>query len=185
MDHSPPPDSDAEDRALIARIARGDSGALEQLYRRHSPWLLRRLDRRAGDADLADLALQDTFIAVWRSAKKFRGDGAVAAWIWGIAVRRLIDHLRKHKIDTISVDDVHPAAVAVDPDLLELVGGGVARDRIGEAVARLEPELRTVLVVTAVDGLSTKEAADLLGVPRGTVKTRLMRARQRVREDLS
>ena len=62
---------------------------------------------------------------------------------------------------------------------------GVARDRIGEAVARLEPELRTVLVVTAVDGLSTKEAADLLGVPRGTVKTRLMRARQRVREDLS
>lgn len=185
MDPSPLPDSDAEDRALVARISRGDAGALEQLYRRHGSWLLHRLDRRCGDRELADLALQDTFVAVWRSAKKFRGDGAVAAWIWGIAVRRLIDHLRTTRPASVSIDDVDPALVAVDPDLLELVGGGVARDRIGEAVSRLEPDLRDVLLVTAVDGLSTKEAADLLGVPRGTVKTRLMRARQRVREDLT
>ena len=86
-----------EDAALLARVSRGDRSALEQLYRRHASWMTARLESRCGDPDLADLALQDTFVAVWRSAGKFRGDGQVAAWLWGIAVRRLIDQLRKRR----------------------------------------------------------------------------------------
>ena len=86
-----------EDTALVARIARGDRSAVEQLYRRHALWLTKRLTSRCSDPDLVDIAVQDTFVAVWKSAKKYRGDGDVGAWIWGIAVRRLIDQMRKRR----------------------------------------------------------------------------------------
>jgi RNA polymerase sigma-70 factor (ECF subfamily) len=170
-----------EDEALVARIAGGDRVALELLYHRHAAWLLSRLERRCGDADLADLALQDTFVAVWKNARSFRGDGVVGAWLWGIAVRRLTDQLRKRRPvptditidlpDPSSLDGVHTSADGIDGDL-------------SRVLARLPEELRAVLVVTAVDGLTTKEAAHLLGIPQGTVKTRLARARRVAQEEM-
>ena len=76
MEHLPP--SDAE---LLRRVARTDEPALRMLFERHSAWLLLRLRRRTTDEDLAAEALQDTFVAVWRSAGGFRGDGDVGAWL--------------------------------------------------------------------------------------------------------
>lgn len=177
---------DGEDRALVARLVGGDRVALELLYRRHAGWLTARLQSRCGDAELTDIAVQDTFLAVWRSPKSYRGDGDVGAWIWGIGIRKLIDQLRKHRVtpidpSLIGVDDPSlPAPDAAD----ELLAGGAYGD-VAPNLARLAPELRAVLVATAIDGLSTKEAARLLGVPQGTVKTRLMRARHAMQEALS
>lgn len=167
-----------EDQALVAKIARHDRSALEQLYHRHVQWLIARLGTRCADPDLVDMAVQDTFLAIWKSAKKYRGDGDVGAWIWGIAVRRLIDQTRKRR----------PTPVAVEPEAhtsfeQELLSSGAYGD-VGDAVRRLEPELQAVLVLTAIDGLTTKEAAGLLSIPQGTVKTRLMRARRELRADL-
>jgi RNA polymerase sigma-70 factor (ECF subfamily) len=161
------------------------------LYRAHAGWLTGRLQSRCGDPELADTAIQDTFVTVWRSAARYRGDGDVGAWLWGIAIRRLIDLLRKSR------------TVPFDPDLLaftepvratsagpsgtpedHVVGDGTRGD-IHAALGLLAPELRAVLVATAIDGLTTKEAAQLLGVPQGTVKTRLMRARHDVRTILA
>ena len=79
------------DVELIAAIADGDRSALELLYQRHSPWLTMRLSRRCGERDLVDQAVQDTFVTVWRKPDSYRGSGEVAAWIWSIGVRRLID----------------------------------------------------------------------------------------------
>ncbi len=182
------PETDAtrtEDHALLARIADGDRLALELLYRRHARWLTARLQARCGDPDLADLAVQDTFLAVWKSAKKFRGDGDVGAWIWGIGARRLIDQLRRRRstpidpsVVTTSLDAGEGAPSSEDE---HLASRGVA----SSAVAALEPELRAVFVLTVVDGLSTKEAARALGIPQGTVKTRAMRARQLLRAELT
>lgn len=178
--------SDAEDRALLARIVRADRFALEQLYRRHALWLTARLENRCGDPDLADIAVQDTFIAVWQSAKGYRGEGKVAAWLWGIAIRRLIDQLRRQKPTPMAIENLHhhqqsrTRPVSFEDDLTRRA----AHSELGPAFASLNPDLRAVLVATAIDGLTTREAAHLLGVPQGTVKTRLMRARAQLQEAL-
>lgn len=187
-----PSDSDAEDRALVARIARGDRSALEQLYRRHVVWLTIRLEHRCGDPDLADIALQDTFVAVWRSAKKYRAQGAVAAWLWGIAIRRLIDQLRRKRPIPMSGETLQALTAGNDRSgragivaFEDQVTQQAAFSELGPALERLDPDLQAVLIATAIDGLTTKEAARLLDVPQGTVKTRLMRARKTLQEALS
>lgn len=166
-----------EDAALLARVARGDRSALEQLYRRHAPWLTGRLQSRCGDPEIVDLAVQDTFVAVWRTAGKYRSDGDVGAWIWGIGARRLVDQLRKVRV--VPVPDA--AITAFEEQFL----GQVDYGPLGPALGSLEPDLRSVLILTAVDGLTTKEAATVLGIPQGTVKTRLKRARTKMQEALS
>ena len=87
-------DGVVDDASLVRAVATGDRDALSTLYSRHAPWLLLRLTRRCNDRHLVDEAVQDTFVAVWRGARRWKGDGEVAAWIWGIAIRRLIDQLR-------------------------------------------------------------------------------------------
>jgi RNA polymerase sigma-70 factor (ECF subfamily) len=189
MDPSPPNPTprpepgDGEDRALLARIARDDRSALEQLYRRHAPWLTSRLESRCGDPDLADLALQDTFVAVWRSAGRYRGDGQVAAWLWGIAVRRLIDQLRRRRPTPVAAEtlDRYDRAMTFEDALID----SGAHGPVGAALRSIEPELQAVLIATAIDGLSTREAARMLAIPQGTVKTRLQRARRRLQEILT
>ena len=172
-------DGRGEDRALMARLTGGDRVALELLYRRHAGWLTARLQSRCGDPDLTDIAVQDTFLAVWRSPGSYRGDGDVGAWLWGIGIRRLIDQLRKCR--TTPVDPAFMAA----PDAADSLFADGSYGELGPTLVRLTPELRAVLIATAIDGLSTKEAAQLLGVPQGTVKTRLMRARHAMQEALS
>jgi RNA polymerase sigma-70 factor (ECF subfamily) len=83
------------DEMLLGAVAAGERRALRVLYERHAPWLTLRLARRCADADAVDDAVQDTFMVVWRSAARYEGGGAVGAWIWGIAIRRLIDALRR------------------------------------------------------------------------------------------
>jgi len=172
------PDDDAE---LLAAVAGGRHAALELLYERHAPWLTLRLQRRCRDVDLVDEAVQDTFLAVWRSAHRYRGQGEVAAWIWGIGVRRLIDVLRRHKTVLRPAPESQDAEPSAEDTALE----GVDHGGVGAAMARLPTDLRAVLQATVVDGLSTREASRLLGIPQGTVKTRAMRARAMLRQELS
>ncbi len=169
------------DDDLLGEVASGDRGALRVLYERHVPWLVLRLSRRCADPGLVEEVVQDTFVAVWKGAKRYRGQGEVAAWIWGIGIRRLIDRLRRH-----------PAPIPVAAHSRELMTSaeeqvliGIEYGDLGEAFNRLSPELRAVMQATVLDGLTTKEAARLLGIPQGTVKTRLMRARAELREVLA
>ena len=87
--------ADRNDVEVLAAVADGDRAALRVLYDRHAPWLALRLARRCADPGLVDETLQDTFLAVWRGAGRYSGHGDVGAWIWGIAIRRLIDGLRR------------------------------------------------------------------------------------------
>jgi RNA polymerase sigma-70 factor (ECF subfamily) len=127
---------------------------------------------------LIEEAIQDTFVAVWRKAGDYRGDGEVGAWIWGIAIRKLIDRLRRSRLPHLERSSVVQSAE-------ELVLTGVAFGEVGDAMERLSPELMAVVQARILDGLSTKEAARLLGIPTGTVKTRLMKAKQIMREQLA
>ena len=172
--------SDAE---LLAALAEDDLGALRELYTRHSPWLSVRLSRRCADRDLVADALQDCFTAVWRGAARWRGDGEVAGWLWGIAFRRLVSRLRSRP-DALLVPleswDVRTESSAEERVLL-----GIEYGDLGAALGRLSPEMRAVVQATVLDGLSSKEAARLLGIPQNTVKTRLHRAKAHLRQDLA
>jgi RNA polymerase sigma-70 factor (ECF subfamily) len=170
-------DSDAE---LVAAISDGDAHALRALYERHAAWLLVRLSHRCADPAVVEEVVQDTFVAVWKGARRYRGQGAVPAWIWGIGVRRLIDRLRRTRPSTLrEAPELH------EPSAEEHVLMGIEHGDLAGALDRLSPELRAVLQATVLDGLTTREAARLLGIPAGTVKTRLMRARRQLREGLA
>src|SRR6266511_1654495 len=83
------------DETLLVGVAERDIGAFRVLSERHAGWLALRLARRCNDRDLVADAVQDTFVAVWQKPRGFRGDGDIAAWLWGIAIRRLVSRLRR------------------------------------------------------------------------------------------
>jgi RNA polymerase sigma-70 factor, ECF subfamily len=170
------------DTQLLALVAEGSSDALEILYHRHLAWLSVRLSRRCADPSIVDEVLQDTFVAVWRSAKGFSGHGEPAAWLWGIAIRRLVDAFRKRPPAMAEVKESDFSLVESAEDRVLL---GVGYGDLGGALDRLAPELRAVVQATVLDGLTTREAGHLLGLRPGTVKTRMMRARRALREELA
>jgi RNA polymerase sigma-70 factor, ECF subfamily len=175
-----PPDP-REDSKLLAAITDGDREAFAELYRRHLPWLLVRLGRRCSSPELVDEVVQDTFVAVWRSAGRWDRRGEVAAWIWGIGIRRLVDALRRSRPPGDELMEFAGVETSAEEHVLLAVQYG----DVGAALASLSPELRAVVQATVLDGLTTREAAQLLGIPPGTVKTRMMRARAALRERLA
>jgi RNA polymerase sigma-70 factor (ECF subfamily) len=174
------------DAELLGAIAEGDRAALQELHARHAAWVLSRLRRRCADPDVAAEAVQDTFVAVWKAAGHWDGRGDPAAWIWGIAIRRLIGVLRSRGRWTPVTDAArapHPDDVVVAAE--EQVLLGIEHGGLAAAMAGLSPELRAVIQATVLDGLTTREAGRLLGIPSGTVKTRAMRARAQLRGALA
>jgi RNA polymerase sigma-70 factor (ECF subfamily) len=171
------------DAELVSAIAAGERAALRELHDRHAPWVIARLRRRCPDDDVVLEAVQDTFVAVWRGAGRWDGRGEPAAWLWGIAIRRLIGVLRRRdRWAPVSADPADDArVVAVEDRVLE----GVEHGDLAGALARLSPELRAALQATVVDGLTAREAGRLLGIPTGTVKTRVMRAKHQLRGALA
>lgn len=174
------------DGELLRAIADGDRDALHELHARHAPWVLARLRRRCADPDVAAEAVQDTFVAVWKAAGRWDGRGEPAAWIWGIAIRRLIGVLRTRGRWAPVAEPVRSdAGSATIQAAEEYVLAGIEHGGLAAAMASLSPELRAVLQATVLDGLTTREAAQLLGIPAGTVKTRAMRARAELRGALA
>jgi RNA polymerase sigma factor (sigma-70 family) len=123
--------------------------------------------------------VQDTFVAAWRGARRWRGEGEIAAWLWGIAIRRLLDRLRRRPAPALLAGAGHVASAE------EQVLLGVEHGDLAGALGRLSPELRAVVQATILDGLTAREAGRLLRIPAGTVKTRLMRAKAQLRGDLA
>ncbi|MDW5330300.1 RNA polymerase sigma factor [Plantactinospora sp. KLBMP9567] len=171
---------------LLRRVARGDRRAFDELYRRTAPWLTVRLRRRCADDDVVAEVLQETYLAVWRSASSqahASPGGSAVGWLWTIAAHRLIDafrhRARRERVPAVrTFETVAPAAEE------EALAGGIDGD-LEQALLALPPELRQVLHAMVLDGLTARETSLLLGVPEGTVKTRARRARIALREALS
>jgi RNA polymerase sigma-70 factor, ECF subfamily len=173
------------DRELLTAIADGDRGALRELHDRNVVWITVRLRRRCSDGDAVSEAVQDTFVAVWKGAAGWDGRGEPAAWMWGIAIRRLIGVLRSRSRWSRArqaVETTVPEIVMAAEDQVLI---GVEHGDLAGALRALSPELRAVVQATVLDGLTTREAARLLGIPAGTVKTRMMRARIQLRGALA
>ena len=175
-------DQEPGDRALLAAIAEGDRGALHELFVRHQPWLAARVRQRCADPAIVAEVVNDTFLVVWDKPGKYQGTGEVAAWLWGIAIRTLLHRLRPRKsvVERLAHLRQHDHV----PSAEEAVLLAVEHTDVGQALQRLSPELVAVVQATIIDGLSTREAAALLGIPSGTVKSRMSRARTELREAL-
>jgi RNA polymerase sigma-70 factor, ECF subfamily len=178
-----PEAGERDDAALLRAVARGDEAALGALSDRHAGWLMVRLARRCAMPDVVDHAVQDTFLAVWREAGTYRGSGDVAAFIWGIGIRRLIDAIRQENGPRrLRWRAAEPETVVSAEDQ---VLAGIEHGQLGQALAGLSPELRAAIEATVLDGLTCAEAAILLGVAEGTVKSRCHRARVALRAALA
>src|SRR6476469_3187688 len=150
-------DGSLSDAMLLAAVGERDLDAMRALYDRHAGWLSVRLARRCNDPDMVADAVQDTFVAVWRKPRGFRGDGDVAAWLWGIAIRRLLSRLRT-RADIVTVFVTTWLAPSAEDQVLLSVEYG----DIGQALARLSPEMRAVVQAVVVDGLSARGAGQVL-----------------------
>jgi RNA polymerase sigma-70 factor, ECF subfamily len=173
----------AADDELVRAVANGDRTALELLYRRHAPWLAGRLAARTSSRDLAEEALQDTFMAAWRGARGYHGSGEVPARLWGIARRRLASLARRQPHGSLSLDT---AGERVDPAAgpEEAALGQDASARIRRAVAHLPDEQRAAITAVVYQGQTVTQATQATGVAEGTIKSRLHRARRHLRKEL-
>src|SRR4029450_13195633 len=144
------PDRAPTDAELLAAVAEGEPEAFGGLYDQHAPLLLVRLRQRTANQDLADQVAQETFLVVWRDAGRFRGRGEVGAWIWGIAIRRLLDVQR---------------GVAAQGRLAGLLG----RRRIPDAASAEEQALSTLEhrdVIRARERIAAGTCLSQVGAPR-------------------
>jgi RNA polymerase sigma-70 factor (ECF subfamily) len=171
------------DDQLVAAVAAGDRQALELLYRRHAPWLAGRLAARTSSRDLAEEALQDTFLAAWRGARGYHGTGEVPAWLWGIARRRLASLARRQPQGSLSLE---VAGERVDPASgpEEAALGRDTAARMRAAVAHLPDEQRAAITAVVYQGQTVEQAALAAKVAEGTIKSRLHRARLHLRKEL-
>ena len=170
-----------DDDQLIARVGRGDDSALRELFRIHAPWLAVRLRSLLPAADVEDV-LQETFVGVWRGAKKYRPGGA-GGWLWGIARRQAALHIRRRGPALAELPAAEfVAAAGGDPAEIALV-----RADLAAALAALGPAgspERDVWRLLYLENRPIAEVAKLMGVPAGTVKSRAHRARRLLRTAL-
>ena len=162
-----------DDRSLIAAVAGGDDLALRELFQRHAPWMAARL-RRALPADAVEDVLQETFIAVWKGAKAYKGDGAAGAWLWGIGRRQVAMWLRKRGRPQVELEDVFESPG-------DLAMAATERVDLERAIAGLGPAgaaQRELVRLAWEEERPLAEVALRLGVPEGTVKSRLRRLRR-------
>ncbi len=172
------------DAALVRRLARGDRAALAVLVERHRDGLWRLLRALTPDAASAEDAMQETFLAAWRGAAGWRGEGSARAWLYGMARRQAARTWRRRAGEPADPVPLHALGEAAgwgdarSPE--ELAAAVQDRDRLWAALRSLSPADREVIVLRDLDGLTGPEAAEALGLPLATLKTRLHRARLRL-----
>lgn len=171
------------DLKLVQRMATGDTRALDEIYTRHGPSVLSFLTARLNNRQVAEEVLQDVMLAAWRNAANFRGDSSVRTWLLVIARNRAINMYRKHQPALISFDEAFDAPVN-DTEPLERFERKVKSSSVRQAITHLSEPYREVLELVFYHQLSGAEAAEVLGVQVGTVKSRLHRAKEELRRTL-
>ena len=155
---------------LITAVAAGDDLALRELFNRHSPWVAGRL-RRTMPVGAVEDVLQETFIAVWRGARSYKGQGKLGAWIWGIARRQAAMWARKHG---------RPVAILEERITEDPAPSTGRRVDLQQALSLIPEghEQRELIRLVFIEDRSVADVARILGIPEGTVKSRVYKARQ-------
>lgn len=169
---------------LLARVARHERDALAELYERFQRPLFTYLFHLLGQKELAEDVLQEVMVIVWQNAGDYRGAAPVARWLFGIAHHQAYKALRREPGAHIELDAaLYLADETLDPeaDLLRQT----AHNEVSHALALLTPEHREVLELTFFQDFACKEVAAIVGIPVGTVKSRLTYARRALKAILA
>jgi RNA polymerase sigma-70 factor (ECF subfamily) len=165
-----------EDAVLLARVADGDHEAFTEVMKTHEDRVFSVCLRILGDREKALDATQETFLTAFRKAHQFEGKSTFGTWVYRIAVNTCYDQLRKQK--RRPADPMPEHLDPADPAALETVEAAALRPEIREALASLPPEFRAAIVLSDIEGMSLPDAAQTLGVPVGTMKSRVFRGRR-------
>jgi RNA polymerase sigma-70 factor (ECF subfamily) len=162
-------DPSVSDGDLIRRVARRDANAFEALYRRYSRSVFGLALRRLGDRMSAEDAVQETFAAIWRSARTYKADrGAGAPWLYAVARNAIVDRSRGRG----EPPGEGPELPSDDPSPAERAEESYTAWRVHRALESIGGKEREVIELAYYGGLSQSEVADFLNIPLGTVKTR-------------
>ena len=177
-----------DDRELIARVlARDDRHAFGELVRRHQSAVRGFLRRLTGGREaVADDLAQEAFVEAYRHLAAYRGEAAFSTWLAGIACNRWRNHRRRHRETEEWTGDTAPADAVAGYEAVVTAGTAAAdlRHDLSLALARLSDDEQAAIQLCFNQGLTHEEAADALGCPLGTVKTHLMRAKEKLRSQL-
>lgn len=174
-----------DERTLAAEAAAGSRDAFDELVKRHQARIYRLVRvLTSGDEDAEDLA-QETFVRAFRGIARFRGDSAFGTWLHRIAINVIKSHLSRRRRRPVMVgpraddgtEDVMEGLASADDFELAVH----RRQVIDHALATLPEDQRALIVLRDVQGLEYHEIATIMGLPLGTVESRIFRARQRLR----
>jgi RNA polymerase sigma-70 factor (ECF subfamily) len=175
------PGEPSSDEMLVARIAGGDRLAMQTLFARYRTPVYRWLLRLVGNETVAEDLLSDVFLDVWRQAGRFQARSAVSTWLLAIARFKALSARRGRK--DAELDETIEATVADSADNPEVVLQKKSRDQfVRTALTTLSPEHREIIDLVYYHDKSVDECAQILGVPSGTVKTRMFYARKKLAE---
>jgi RNA polymerase sigma-70 factor, ECF subfamily len=187
----------ATDQEVVALARHGQDAAYRELVRRYERPVFSLVYRMVRDRELAEDLSQETFVKALNAIESYRPEFKFSSWIFKIANNAAIDHLRRRELDTLSLDG---SPHAETPEAIEATALQIgdrqetaleeveARELGGEietAISRLRPEYRSCIVLRHVEGRAYEEIAEILGLPLGTVKTYIHRARNELRVSLA
>jgi RNA polymerase sigma-70 factor, ECF subfamily len=176
----------AEQDVELVRLAQaGDARAFEALVVKYQRRIARHVARYVRGAGDVEDVVQDTFIRAYRGLASFRGDSAFYSWLYRIATNAALNHLKRAPSEELLGDDLpEERAEAFEPGVSDgenpertLMASQIA-DAVQKGMERLQPELANALMLYEVEGNSYAEIAEMTGVPIGTVRTRIFRARE-------
>lgn len=172
----------------------GDREAFARFVDETSGHIYRVALKILGNAQDAEDVLQETYLKAFRSLPDFEGRSSLTTWLYRIAVNEALMVIRRRKVQIISLEEGNEDLDA-DSSSLEVVDwcclpegdllSAEAQQFLDQAIQRLPTNLKVVFIMRDIEGLSIQETAETLGLTEGVVKTRLLRARLRLREDLS
>ncbi len=168
----------AEDVDLIARYLRGDTSAFDELMRAHEDRVFGICLRMLRDREAALDVTQETFLTVFRKADRYKAEAAFSTWLYRVTMNACYDYLRRTKRRKASAlpEGFDPA----DPRAGDPLESADVRPDIEAALAEIPEEFRAAIVLVDLHGLAIDQTAEILGVPPGTVKSRLFRGRRQL-----
>lgn len=186
-------DSDMSDSRLVAQAKRGSIAAFEQLVERYEARVFRLAQRIAYSREDAEEIMQDAFVKAFKNLSQFRGDSRFYTWLVRVTINEGLMKLRAHRHGMVSIDDpVETEEERIPPRELEDRGPTPEQrysqrelqNILSTTIGQLAPRYRTVFDLRDVHGFSTKQTARALDVSQAVVKSRLVRARQKLRNSL-
>jgi RNA polymerase sigma-70 factor, ECF subfamily len=178
------------DQEVVTRVVGGDAAAFGLLVERYQDRLANAVTRLVGSTEDARDVLQDTFIKAYENLEGFRGGSSLYTWLFRIAVNTSLSHRRKRKwvpMSSSGAEDANAGEGWADPSApgpAEPLEAREVEAQVQRALDALDEEHRTVVVLRDIQHCDYREIAEILGVPPGTVKSRLHRARLMLRDKL-